>query len=192
MTTLRRRTVLLLAVTLVASCAAREVLLPKSASVPAGTDLSGQWLLRSESLDTIERLRDAELAAAGGPASLIDMPQSRNARGGRDSLVHVFLEAGRQLKITQTDYGLFISFDRAIVEEYRFGENRRVSVGPVMADRVSGWEDGGYVIETLGPKGHKLRERYQLADEGSLLLRQITVYERDAITLSLVQKFDRI
>ena len=62
----------------------------------------------------------------------------RMKRSMPGSLVHVFLEAGKALKITQTADGVFISFDRSIVEEYRFGEKREINVGPVTADRVSG------------------------------------------------------
>ena len=38
---------------LLASCAVHEVLIAKSAIVPAGLNLSGQWQLRKESSDTL-------------------------------------------------------------------------------------------------------------------------------------------
>ena len=127
----------LLPMAVLAGCGAQEPLPPKSAKVPAGVDLSGQWELRAGSRDTNRRIAEAERQVAGANESLV--PRTSSSRkaaqpDNEDVRVHVFLEAGESLRITQTDYGLFISFDRAIVEEYRFGEQRTVSVGPIEAD----------------------------------------------------------
>lgn len=181
-----------LALLLVAAsgCAVREVLAVRSGAVPNGVDFSGQWVLQQGSDDTIRRTRDAEASAAGS-GDPIFAPHRRPKRG-EGSLVYVFLETGRNLKITQTRQGLFISFDRSVVEEYRFGEHREVSVGPVTADRSSGFEGSAYVIETLDMEGNRLIDRYELIDDGTVLLRQITVYRKNEIELSLVQKFERV
>jgi hypothetical protein len=186
--------VVALSLAFIVGCAAREVLIPKSA-VPAGNDLSGQWQLREDGRSAAKRIRDAEFAAAGGNEPLVPREnrypdQSKRGDGGGAS-VHVFLETGRSLKITQTDFGLFVSFDRAVVEEYRFGENRVVSVGPIIADRVSGWEGSSYVIETLDSNGAKLVEAYQLQDGGQSLKREITIVDDKNTQLSLEQNFDR-
>lgn len=177
---------------LLTACAAKEVLEVRSADVPAGVNLGGQWRLRAESNETNRRLFKAGTAAVGGQQELLSRKQRSKSRKSSDSLVHVFLETGTNLKITQTADGLFVSFDRAIVEEYRFGEYRQVNVGPIAADRASGWEQGAYVIETLDNDGNKLQERYQLADGGALLLRQISIWSRRDLELSLVQSFDRV
>lgn len=176
-----------------AGCASKDVLELRSAIVPAGVDIGGQWQLRNDSRDTNQRLVDAELTAAGGNDNIYGSSrrQSRKSKN-RGSLVHVFLEYGVKLKITQTEYGLFISFDRAVVEEYRFGESRPINVGPVQAQRSSGWEEGAYIIETLDTDGNKLYERYQLEDNGQMLIRQITIWKNNAVHLSLVQKFDKV
>lgn len=170
-------------------CASKEVLPERSAVVPVGVDISGQWRLHDDSSNTRQRLEDAEHSAAGGR----DRVSGKSRRSSRDqsSLVHVFLESGKNLKITQTEFAIFISFDRAIVEEYRFGEYRQISVGPVNAQRSSGWEQGAYIIETLDDNGNKLRERYQLEDNGQLLIRHITIWKKKDVDLSLVQKFDK-
>jgi hypothetical protein len=177
---------------LIAGCAATEVLVPKSAAVPPGIDLSGRWRLREEQTNAV--LSAAEQDAADAEALRIP-PQPRKdvppPKQNRDSLVHVFLETGSTLKITQTPHGLFVSFDRAVVEEYRFGENRVVNVGPVEASRVSGWEGGGYVIETLDDQGNKLVERYRL-EHDDLLHRSVKVYRRNRPTLSVTQQYDRL
>lgn len=154
----------LVTVVLLGGCASREELTAKGAAIPAGVDLSGQWQLRAS-----------------------DRPGRRSADG---SLVHVFLEMGEALKITQTDFGLFISFDRAIVEEYRFGEKRRISVGEIEADRVSGWEDNAYIIETLDMDGVKLIETYRLVDARTLS-RSIVVVDDDERHVDVTQSFDR-
>lgn len=174
---------------LLTGCATREVLVVRSSTVPVGIDFSGQWELRDESNDTINRMREAEIHAAGGRDALLSSPERRRRDNG--SLVYVFLETGRNLKITQTRQGLFISFDRSIVEEYRFGEHRPINVGPVSADRSSGFEGRAYVIETLDREGSRLLDRYELFDDGKLLLRQITIFKKNAVHLSLVQKFDK-
>jgi len=170
-------------------CASKDVLPVRSAVVPAGIDFSGRWQLHDDSDDTNQRLDEAEISAARGRNRISGKSQRSSRNQG--SLVHVFLESGKNLKITQTQFGIFISFDRAIVEEYRFGEYRQINVGPVNAQRSSGWEQGAYIIETLDEDGNKLRERYQLENNGQLLIRHITIWKRKAVNLSLVQKFDK-
>ena len=164
---MRQPIIVMLALMLaIIGCGSREVLLAKPAAVPAGIDLSGQWLLRDTSGST-------------QPAA-------------RETLVHVFLETGTSVKVTQTASGLFISFDRSVVEEYRFGENRTVSVGEITAERVSGWEGSSYVIETLDKDGAKLIDSYRVEDRGRLLKRSVAIWSRNAQQLSLQQVFDRV
>ncbi len=186
-------TILLLAVV---GCAAKEHLITKNAVVPAGTDLSGRWELRDVSAGTTGRIEDAERRAAGGLEDIVQSSR-RHSRSQptphkSGSLVHVFLETGKSLKITQTEHGLFISFDRAIVEEYRFGEHRVANVGPITAERVSGWENRGYVIETLDEEGGKLIETYSLEENDAVLIRDITVLHKSQKKLAIQQVFDRI
>ncbi|MGA8205194.1 MAG: hypothetical protein WB812_11790, partial [Woeseiaceae bacterium] len=94
-------------------------------------------------------------------------------------------------KITQTDAGLFISFDRAIVEEYRFGENREVQIGAAKAQRASGWEGQAYAIETVDEDDVLLTETYRLADGGKTLVRTIRIAKGSNALLDVRQTFDR-
>jgi hypothetical protein len=110
---------------------------------------------------------------------------------GASRVLLLFLESGTSLKITQTLHGIFISFDRAIVEEFTFGENRIVSVGPIEAQRVSGWDANEFVAETMDEKGAVLAERWSLAESGTALVRTITVLEKDELVFSTTQIFDR-
>ncbi len=121
---------------------------------------------------------------------------ARNQRGRgsgrfRGGLVYVFLETGSALKLTQTEHALFISFDRSVVEEFRFGENRVVSVGQVEAQRVTGWENDELVVETLDKNGMKLTERYRLTNGGNTLQRQITFRSKKLEEETIVQEFER-
>jgi hypothetical protein len=181
------------AVLLMAACAPQEVLVPKSAAVPSGVDLSGRWRLREEQTNVL--LGAAEQSAADAEGLRIPSRQGaevQRPKQDRDSLVHVFLETGSTLKITQTPHGLFVSFDRAVVEEYRFGESRVINVGPVEASRVSGWDDGGYIIETLDEQGNKLVERYRLENGNAVLNRSVQIHRRNQPALSVTQHYDRL
>ena len=116
-------------------------------------------------------------------------PRSKRSSG---TAVTMFLETGVSLKISQTPDGLFISFDRAIVEEYRFGENRIVSVGPIEAQRVSGWKDMVFVVETLDDQGMLMTESWHLEAGGAVLVRNIRISRGDDEQFSSRQRFDRI
>ena len=188
-------TVLLLVV--LAGCASREVLVPIAAEPPPGVDFSGQWRLRDEVRQQQRRINAAIRETDGVDEREVIPPmpspdgQLQRPRRNRGGLVHVFLEYGDRLKITQTDAGMFLSFDRAVVEEFRFGENREVRIGPVVADRVSGWEGNEYVVETLDQNNMKLTERYALEQGGTVLRRTITLRGRNMEERTILQLFDR-
>lgn len=178
------------------SCAAKEELVAKSADVPTGIDLSGRWQLQAGSRDTARRIHDAESEAAGGNEGIAGVKKRQRKtsrkRSSAGTSVHVFLETGSALKVSQTAFGLFISFDRSVVEEYRFGEKRQVNVGPIVADRVSGWSGSAYIIETLDEQGAKLIETYRLSEDGSRLTRTISIVHEETSHLNVEQVFDRI
>jgi len=169
------------------ACASKPVLLPKSAVAPPGVDFSGQWLLR-EGGGTGPA---AERAPRMEPSLTGTSRRSRRSRSSRQSSVHVFLETGKSLKITQTDHGFFVSLDRSIVEEFTFGEDQIVTIGPIEAHRVSGWEGTRYVVETLDKQGAVLREEWHLDESGDVLLRDISIVENDKVKLAARQQFDR-
>ena len=195
----RRFVAICLFACLLAACASREVLIPKSGAVTAGTDLSGTWRLREDARSAERRINDAIRRTDGVNDRIIleppDIPDDRGRvsrpRRNAGGLVHVFLENGKTLKVTQTAGGLFLSFDRAVVVEYRFGENREVQVGPVIADRVSGWEGREYVAETLDQDNMKLTERFSLVNHHTLQ-RTIVFRGKNGETETIVQTFDRV
>lgn len=146
--------------------------------IPVGVSLEGRWQLRPGAEDVDRRIRRSEYRSSGGK------------KGADGPSVFVFLRTGNRLKITQTPYALFVSFDRSVVEEYRFREHRPVSVGPIQADRASGWLDGAYVIRTLDGEGALLEERY-LPGGGDELVRTVSIVYRNEKVLSLEQVYER-
>lgn len=194
------RAALVVAAALLAACAAREVLVARPAEPPPGVDFSGLWNLSANPAAERRRLDDAIRRTDGVDDGRV-LRQVRT-RDGRETvvvqrrvvggLVHVFLQHGRQLKITQTASALFVSFDRAVVQEFRFGEHREVSVGPVIAQRVSGWEGDAYVVETLDAEGMKLTERYRLDADGTRLRRTIVLRARNGESVTIEQEFERV
>ncbi len=150
----------------VAGCSSSIELIPKSGAVPPRVDLSGRW-------------------------TLVSGDSSGASRRATDELVYVFVRTGADLKLTQTAHGLFVSFDRAVVEEYRFGEKRIVNVGPVQAKRVSGWEGRRYVVETLDENDATLREEYWLGNGGDVLYRRARIIQNEQVLLDVEQQFRR-
>ena len=175
-------------VLILGGCASRPELIPKSAVAPPDVDFSGEWLLRRGE----GPVADGEPVPRMEPSLTDTRRRSRRSRSSRQaSSVHVFLETGKLLKITQTEHGFFVSLDRSIVEEFTFGENRPVAIGPIEARRVSGWEGTSYIVETLDKQGAVLREEWRLDSSGDVLLRDISIVEHDKVKLSLQQQFDR-
>ncbi len=173
----------------------RPQLTPIGDVIPAGVSLAGRWQLRAEGDEAERRIREAEHKSSGGLEDVVapaGRDRNRGRRGADGPSVYVFLRTGSKLKVTQTPDGLFISFDRSVVEEYRFREHRLVNVGPIEADRASGWQDGRYVIQTLDSEGALLQETYALEAGGKVLVRTVSVVYDDEEILSLRQAFDRL
>lgn len=182
-----------LAVTLLllSACAVkREVLLPYSDTAAEGVDFSGTWLIRGSKAENSQRINHLiqEMDGVQKSGTGIVRAPKKNSKSG---FVHVFLETGRLLKITQTPYAFFVSVDRSVVEEFRFGEARAVNVGSIVADRVSGWDDDVYIVETLDKNNVKLTERFWLSDKAQVLNREITIRNPEGVKATALQQFDR-
>ena len=114
----------LLVLAFVASaCSSPPILEPRRGGNPEQVDLSGNWVLRTgDELPVVhEQTIRIPKASSRNQATSRPAPAERPSDGAS---VHLFLESGKVLKISQTIYGIFFSFDRAVVEEYNFGENR--------------------------------------------------------------------
>jgi len=189
--------ILSIVLALLTACATGERLEPIDGTVPSGVDLSGNWSVRAASAADQQRVDEAIRKTDGmkdtdfsvnSRSSRSRQSSSRKKKGG---LVHVFLETGTRLKVTQTEHGVFVSFNRSVVEEYRFGEVRMISVGEVEAQRVTGWKGDSLVIETLDKNGMKLTDNYRIIDGGQTLQRTFVFRSRDLQEETIVQEFDR-
>lgn len=183
----------LYAVLLLGGCGSREVLEPRPAANAAGTSIAGNWQRREKAGDVARQLNRAIRETAGIPNRII-VPldnERRPPQRSKGGLAHVFLRDGNNLKITQTPHGIFISFDRSVVEEYRFGENRVITLGQVEAQRVSGWDGDDYVVETLGRNGMKVSERFSLAGDGTILTREIVFRGKNKQEVVVTETFAR-
>jgi hypothetical protein len=171
----------------ISACGSRPTLEPRAAGNPQQADLSGRWVLRTGDELPVNHEQTIRIPKTSTRRQT-ETRRAQSERRVRGLSVHLFLESGRVLKVSQTDYGLFFSFDRAVVEEYNFGENRGVSIGPISAQRVSGWEGESFVVETMDEEGHVLTERWQLAD--GTLTREISIARGDDVSFSQRQVFD--
>lgn len=171
-----------------AGCVAAPLLESRSAIVPAGIDLTGNWQIRKDA--------HAMHLPVPGASQRILVPKKQSSRHaehrkGSGVSAQLFLEFGESLKITQTDFSIFISYDRSVVEEYTFGENRLVTVGPIEAQRVSGWDGSAFVVATLDDDGTILNESWHLESDDSVLVRSIKMNKGAKEKFSLRQVFDR-
>ena len=111
----------------------------------------------------------------------------RNSRG----VAHLFFENTNKIKITQTKYSLFINFNRSIVEEYSFGEVKKITIGNVIARRSSGWFNNVYRIDTLDDYGMKITEEYNLVNSSNILERLLIFRDRDLNEISVLQTYQK-
>lgn len=111
----------------------------------------------------------------------------RNSRG----VAHLFFENTNKIKITQTKYSLFINFNRSIVEEYSFGEVKKITIGNVIARRSSGWFNNVYRIDTLDDYGMKITEEYKLVNSSNILERLLIFRDRDLNEISVLQTYQK-
>lgn len=183
------RCVIAVSLLLFVGCASKPVLISKSAATPTGIDFSGNWKIRDN--QNAMRLPGSRV----GSESIIRSSRRERRESQRKTpgmSAQVFLEVGENLRISQTDFGLFISYDRSVVEEYRFGENRLVSIGPIQAQRVSGWDGDVFVVETLDSDGAILFESWRLDADSSVLARDIRIAKGDQELFAARQMFDRL
>lgn len=178
--------VLMIVLTIV-GCAHREVLPPMShgSVAPVGVDFSGTWVLRIDESDG-QRSINRAVTQVGGYSN-----RASSKRKPGKGQVQVFLETGKLLKITQTIDGFFVSIDRSVVEEFRFGENRLINVGEIEAQRVSGWDGPVYMVQTLDKNGMRMVDRFWLSENENTLLREITFHGRNDESATVKQYFDR-
>ncbi len=159
------------ALLVLAGCASGLKLPDPSRDFPSDLAFAGDWQrveFREQDRMEPERLRvpssrDASSRASSGP----------RAKPGRK--VRSFLEFGKSLRITQLDSAMLISFDRAIVVEYRYGEHRMTNVGPIAGERTTGFRGESLEIITLDDDGAQMTETWRLQRRGDVLERRVRI-----------------
>tara|TARA_Y100000389_G_scaffold201599_1_gene244720 strand:- start:6788 stop:7366 length:579 start_codon:yes stop_codon:yes gene_type:complete len=150
-------------------CASKDIILEtKETSAPIGVDFSGLWQIKHESNSISPFFNNRSLGN-------LENNLSRRQNSHLNSLIKLFFESGKSLKISQTEFSLFISYDRSVVEEYTFGEDRLVSIGPIKARRASGWQDSAFVVDTIDESGTILSESWRLNLNDMTLVREIKI-----------------
>ena len=180
----------ILAITLalaVSACGSKPTLEPRAGGNPQQVDLSGRWVLRAGGELPVNQEQTIRIPKSSTRRQT-ETRRAQTSRRSKGLSVHLFLESGKVVKVSQTDYGLFFSFDRAVVEEYNFGENRTVSIGPIEAQRVSGWEGPSFVVQTMDEEGHVLTESWALED--GALTREISIARGEDVSFSKRQVFE--
>ncbi len=66
-----------------------------------------------------------------------------------------------------------------------------VNVGPIEAQRVSGWEGRSFVVETMDADGNVLTESWSLDENGRVLVRNLAITVDDQPGWWSRQVFDR-
>ncbi|MEM1174529.1 MAG: hypothetical protein AAGI27_06925 [Pseudomonadota bacterium] len=154
-----------------AGCASGLKLPSPSGAFPSEIEFEGDWRrIESREEDRMEPDR-------------LNLPTSREATARRSSgpkakpgrKVRAFLEYGRQLRITQLDTALLISFDRSIVREYRYGEHRMTNVGPIVGERTTGFNGDVLEVITLDDAGGLMTESWRVKRSGRQLERRVTI-----------------
>ena len=154
-------------------CNSKNISLDASSSLaPPNVNLSGLWQLKEGQVSSHLFLKNSS-SKEFNTYEFKDLSRKQNSLA--NSLIRLFFETGELLKITQTEFSLFISYDRSIVEEYSFGENRLILVGPIQARRVSGWKSNSFVVETLDESGTLLSEKWHIQNSDMNLVRDIQI-----------------
>jgi len=182
---------------LITACSSNEVLNKLSINSEAEINISGRWVFVgdyqsnqkkiSKAIDQSSGIIYRRIKTTGVFQEVQDKSPKKNAWG----VAHLFFKNAKILRITQTDYALYIDFNRSIVEEYDFGELKKITLGNVSASRSSGWNDTQYQIDTLDNYGMKITEKYKISDDSKALTRSIIFRGKNLNDTEIVQNFKR-
>lgn len=179
-----------LCILLLAGCSAPPDLIAFGAARTSETDFTGSWH-RNESINPTN-LPAVPLEADQQQAAQKRRPSSRPKGPGLAIFYDGLYLSAKNIRMTQDETVLFVKFDLARVEEYRFGEKRLANIGPLSILRVSGWEGDQYVVRSVTDDGTNVEDRYYLSNNGLRLHRVVSVEGRDQSKNTVRQVFDRV
>jgi len=182
---------------LLSSCASIEELDKYSNKNTSKTDLNGSWEFIGNFEDNKKSIASAVKKTSDviyqsiKTTGVFDRNNLSKVKPNSRGVAHLFFENTKKIKITQTNYSLFINFNRSIVEEYSFGEVKKITLGNVIARRSSGWVNNSYRIETLDDYGMKITEEYKLTGSSNNLERMLIFRDRDLNEIRILQIYQK-
>jgi hypothetical protein len=182
---------------LLSSCASIEELDKYSNKNTSKTDLNGSWEFIGNFEDNKKSIASAVKKTSDviyqsiKTTGVFDRNNLSKVKPNSRGVAHLFFENTKKIKITQTNYSLFINFNRSVVEEYSFGEVKKITLGNVIARRSSGWVNNSYRIETLDDYGMKITEEYKLTGSSNNLERMLIFRDRDLNEIRILQIYQK-
>lgn len=182
---------------LLSSCASIEELDKYSNKNTSKTDLNGSWEFIGNFEDNKKSIASAVKKTSDviyqsiKTTGVFDRNNLSKVKPNSRGVAHLFFENSKKIKITQTNYSLFINFNRSVVEEYSFGEVKKITLGNVIARRSSGWVNNSYRIETLDDYGMKITEEYKLTGSSNNLERMLIFRDRDLNEIRILQIYQK-
>lgn len=182
---------------LLSSCASIEELDKYSNKNTSKTDLNGSWEFignfedNKKSIASAVKKTNDVIYQSIKTTGVFDRNNLSKVKPNSRGVAHLFFENSKKIKITQTNYSLFINFNRSIVEEYSFGEVKKITLGNVIARRSSGWVNNSYRIETLDDYGMKITEEYKLTGSSNNLERMLIFRDRDLNEIRILQIYQK-
>lgn len=182
---------------LLSSCASIEELDKYSNKNTSKTDLNGSWEFignfedNKKSIASAVKKTNDVIYQSIKTTGVFDRNNLSKVKPNSRGVAHLFFENTKKIKITQTNYSLFINFNRSVVEEYSFGEVKKITLGNVIARRSSGWVNNSYRIETLDDYGMKITEEYKLTGSSNNLERMLIFRDRDLNEIRILQIYQK-
>ena len=182
---------------LLSSCASIEELDKYSNKNTSKTDLNGSWEFignfedNKKSIASAVKKTNDVIYQSIKTTGVFDRNNLSKVKPNSRGVAHLFFENSKKIKITQTNYSLFINFNRSIVEEYSFGEVKKITLGNVIARRSSGWVNNSYRIETLDDYGMKITEEYKLTGSSNNLESMLIFRDRDLNEIRILQIYQK-
>ncbi len=194
---MRKYTHIFISLIFLTACASNEALNKLPIKSETEINISGRWIFVGDYQSNQKKINKAidrssgiiyrRIKTTGVFSEVQDTRPKKNAWG----VAHLFFKNAKILRITQTDYALYIDFNRSIVEEYNFGELKKITIGNVSASRSSGWNGIQYQIDTLDDHGMKITEKYTISDDINTLRRSIVFRDKNLHDTEIIQNFKR-
>lgn len=128
----------------------------------------------------------------GSKRSGANARQTAEPRERLDVLVAELSPSTDQIVIEQSATELIVDYGTQRQYRHLFGEGLAVSVAGYEGERLSGWQEHEYVVETKTENGSTVSERFSVSPDGSQLRITLTLEsERLADPINVTRVYDR-